>query len=104
MHVYMCVCMHACFYEFIHVFRLVRVSKSTNHCIRKVQNVIFLIRKRPWVPGVISPGRPNDYINLFLEESKTWLKTQLTLDSIHAEELEKRDAFYTKLKNDNYYW
>jgi hypothetical protein len=56
------------------------------------------------VPGVISPGRPNDYINMFLEESKTWMRDQMTLDAVHAEELARRDNFYTKLKNDNYFW
>lgn len=41
---------------------------------------------------------------MFLEETKTWLKTQLTLDNVHADELAKRELFYTKLKNDDYYW
>lgn len=51
-----------------------------------------------------SPGHPNDYINMFLEETKTWMRSQMTLDSVHAEELARRDAYYTKLKNDNYFW
>eukprot|EP01034_Spumella_vulgaris_P034722 gene34722-42829_t len=61
-------------------------------------------RARTWIPGIASPGRPNDYINMFLEESKTWLRTQLTLDSVHAIELAQRAEYYTKLMNDNYYW
>lgn len=63
------------------------------------------IRKlRPWIPGVSSPGQPNDYINMFLEESKQWIRSQLTLDILQADELIRRDSFYTKLKNDNYFW
>lgn len=61
-------------------------------------------RARPWVPGISSPGRPNDYINMFLEESKTWMRAQMTLDAVHSDELARRDNFYTKLKNDNYFW
>lgn len=61
-------------------------------------------RARVWVPGVSSPGHPNDYINMFLEESKQWMRSQMTLDAVHAEELARRDNFYTKLKNDNYFW
>lgn len=57
-----------------------------------------------WVPGVSSPGQANDYINMFLEESKAWMRAQMTLDAVHAEELARRDNFYTKLKNDNYFW
>lgn len=56
------------------------------------------------MPGIIGPGKPNDFINMFCEESKTWFRTQMTLDSVHAEELARRDNYYTKLKNDNYYW
>ncbi|KAJ1423520.1 hypothetical protein B484DRAFT_451858, partial [Ochromonadaceae sp. CCMP2298] len=61
-------------------------------------------RARLWVPGVSSPGRPNDYINLFLEETKQWMRSQMTMDAIHAQELSRRDMYYAKLKNDNYYW
>jgi hypothetical protein len=61
-------------------------------------------RRRPWVPGVSSPGKPNDYINMFLEEIKIWLRQQLTLDNVSAEELSKREKYFSKLKNDNYYW
>ncbi len=61
-------------------------------------------RRRPWIPGVSSPGKPNDYINMFLEETKIWLRNQMTLDVISAEELGKREKYYSKLKNDNYYW
>lgn len=64
----------------------------------------FRNRRRPWVPGVSNPGKPNDYVNMFLEETKTWLRTQLTLDNVRAEELDKREKYYSKLKNDNYYW
>ncbi len=63
-----------------------------------------LFRRRPWIPGVSSPGKPNDYINMFLEETKIWLRNQMTLDVISAEELGKREKYYSKLKNDNYYW
>lgn len=56
------------------------------------------------MPGISSPGRPNDYINLFLEESKAWMRAQMTLDAVHSDELARRDNFYTKLKNDNYFW
>jgi hypothetical protein len=52
----------------------------------------------------MSPGKPNDYINLFLEETKSWLRTQLSLDNVSAEELKKREKFYSNLKHDNYYW
>jgi hypothetical protein len=62
------------------------------------------VRARLWVPGVSSPGRPNDYINLFLEETKQWMRSQMTLDAVHAQELSRRDMYYTKLKNDNYFW
>lgn len=41
---------------------------------------------------------------MFLEENKVWLRNQLTLDSVSAEELTKREKYFTKLKNDNYYW
>jgi hypothetical protein len=61
-------------------------------------------RSRQWVPGVSSPGKPNDYVNMFLEEIKSWLRSQLTLDSVQAEELQRRDNYFTKLKHDNYYW
>ena len=56
------------------------------------------------MPGVSSAGRPNDYINMFLEEMKSWLRNQLTLDNVCAEELERRHVYITKLKHDNYYW
>jgi hypothetical protein len=61
-------------------------------------------RKRPWAPPLISPGKPNDYINLFLEETKCWLRTQLSLDNVSAGELKKREKYYSSLKHDNYYW
>lgn len=61
-------------------------------------------RKRLWVPKVSSPGRPNDYINMFLEEMKSWLKNQMTLDNLSAEELKRRNTYIAKLKHDNYYW
>jgi len=61
-------------------------------------------RMRPWIPGISSPGRPNDYVNMFLEEIKTWLREQLTLDRVALEELRRRDVYFTKLKHDNYYW
>jgi hypothetical protein len=41
---------------------------------------------------------------MFLEETKIWLRNQMTLDNITAEELGKREKYYSKLKNDNYYW
>jgi hypothetical protein len=47
------------------------------------------------VPGVQNPGRPNDYINLFLEETKTWLRTQMTLNVVVAEELTRREVGLT---------
>lgn len=56
------------------------------------------------MPGISSPGHPNDYVNMFLEETKTWMRAQMTLDAVHAEELARRDNYYTKLKNDNYFW
>lgn len=65
---------------------------------------MVLCRRRVWVPKVSSPGRPNDYINMFLEEMKGWLRSQLTLDNVSAEELERRHVYITKLKHDNYYW
>jgi hypothetical protein len=61
-------------------------------------------RKRAWIPKISSPGKPNDYINLFLDELKTWLRTQLTLDTVHADELARRGDYFTKLKHDNFYW
>ena len=61
-------------------------------------------RKRRWIPGVQSHGKPNDYINMFLEEMKTWLRSQLTLNSVCAEELVRREQYITKIKHDNYYW
>lgn len=61
-------------------------------------------RNRVFVPGVVSAGKPNDYINMFLEEMKQWLRSQLTLDSVSAEELKARISYITKLKNDRYYW
>lgn len=61
-------------------------------------------KRRPWVPGVITPGKPNDYVNLFLEEMKMWIRNQLTLENISAAELLRREKFLEKLKNDNYYW
>ena len=30
-------------------------------------------KARKWVPGMQTHGRPNDYMNLFLAEMKTWL-------------------------------
>jgi hypothetical protein len=41
---------------------------------------------------------------MFLEETKQWMRTQMTLDAIESDELRRRDLFYTKLKNDNYFW
>ena len=32
------------------------------------------------------------------------MRSQMTLDTVHAEELARRDNYYTKLKNDNYFW
>ena len=61
-------------------------------------------KARTWIPGISSSGRPNDYINLFLEEIKIWCKEQLTLDSVSLEELEKRKVYFQKLKHDKYYW
>ena len=61
-------------------------------------------RKRPWIPGVFSPGKPNDYINLFLEETKVWIKQQFTLNHLEAQELLRRIKYYEKIKNDDYYW
>jgi hypothetical protein len=61
-------------------------------------------RKRIWVPKLSSAGRPNDYVNMFLEEMKAWLRNQLTLDNVSAEELQRRSAYITKLKHDSYYW
>lgn len=61
-------------------------------------------KNRLWVPGVSSAGRPNDYINMFLEEMKCWMKTQMTLDSVAADELRKRHVYIMKLKNDKYFW
>lgn len=61
-------------------------------------------RKRRWIPGMQHGGRPNDYVNMFLEEMKTWMRQQMTLNVIGAEELSRREQYITKLKNDNYYW
>lgn len=61
-------------------------------------------RNRVFVPGVVSAGKPNDYINMFLEEMKQWLRSQLSLDVVSSEELQKRLTYITKLKNDRYYW
>ncbi len=63
-----------------------------------------LYRKRFYLPGLLSAGKPNDYINMFLEEMKSWLRTQLTLDVVNLEELRKRSTFIKKLKHDKYYW
>jgi hypothetical protein len=35
-------------------------------CVGKITEYQVQRRRRTWVPGVQSPGRPNDYINLFL--------------------------------------
>ena len=61
-------------------------------------------KSRLWVPGVSSPGRPNDYINMFLDEMKCWMRSQMTLDQVAADELRKRYVYITKLKNDKYFW
>lgn len=73
-------------------------------CIGKITEYQVQRRKRAWIPGVQSPGRPNDYINLFLEEMKTWLRSQMTLNVVVAEELTRREVYLAKLKHDNYYW
>ncbi len=52
----------------------------------------------------MNAGKPKDYINMFLEEQKSWLRSQLTLDVPQPEELARRDDFLAKLKRDNYYW
>ena len=80
------------------------VASHAMTCIGVVIDYQVQRRKRIWAPGVSSPGRPNDYVNLFLEETKAWLRHQMTLDNVQAEELARRDTFYTKLKNDDYYW
>jgi len=51
---------------------LASIGKITEYRIRR--------KKRRWIPGVQTHGRINDYINLFLEEMKTWMRTQMTLD------------------------
>lgn len=61
-------------------------------------------RRRLWVPGLSSPGKPNDYVNMFLEEMKTWLRTQMNLDTVAAEELKRREEYISKIKHDQYYW
>ena len=41
---------------------------------------------------------------MFMEEMKTWMRHQMTLNMVVAEELERREVYITKLKHDNYYW
>jgi hypothetical protein len=80
------------------------VASHALSCIGTINDYQNKRRQRTWVPGVSSPGKPNDYINMFLEETKQWMRTQMTLDAIESDELRRRDLFYTKLKNDNYFW
>lgn len=81
---------------------------SASHSLSCIGAIIDYQVKRltnTYIPG-ISPGKgkPNDYINLFLDEIKTWLRTQLNQDIVYAEELERRNNYLRQIKNDNYYW
>lgn len=61
-------------------------------------------KSRTYVPGVSGHGRPNDYVNLFLEEIKEWCLDQLALDTVAEEELARRETYFRLLKHDDYYW
>ena len=63
-----------------------------------------LSSSRPSIPGVSSPGRANDYINLFLEETKLWFKSVLASDKLDLDDLRKRDAYYANVRNDKFDW
>ena len=61
-------------------------------------------RQRSYIPMVSSPGKPNDYINMFLEESKCWFRNYMSLENLTSEEMRRRSLYYERLKYDNYYW
>lgn len=75
---------------------LASIGKMTEYQIQR--------RNRRWIPGVQKHGQANDYINMFLEEMKTWMRHQMTLNVVGADELERREQYITKIKHDNYYW
>jgi hypothetical protein len=80
---------------------------AASHALTSIGTVIeyqVQRRSRTWIPNVQQHGRPNDYINLFLEELKVWLKNHLTRDEVSLEEMRRRSTYLTKLKNDNYHW
>lgn len=41
---------------------------------------------------------------MFLEEMKTWCRQQFNLDTLHGEELQRRNLYLSKIKHDNFYW
>lgn len=73
-------------------------------CLGAIVDYQVKRRNRMWVPGVSGPSKPNSYVNMFLEEMKSWLKTQLCLDIVHADELRRRVKYLVNIKNDDYYW
>jgi hypothetical protein len=80
---------------------------AASHALTAIGTIIeYQVQRksRTWVPNVQHHGRPNDYINLFLEELKVWLRMHLTKDEVSLEETRRRSTYLTKLKNDNYHW
>jgi hypothetical protein len=80
---------------------------AASHALTSIGSLIEYQKQRKsrtWVPKVSYHGRPNDYVNMFLEELKVWLGRHLTKDEVSTEELDKRSRYLTKLKNDNYHW
>jgi len=81
---------------------------SVSHALRCIEaiNEYQEVRKnRVYIPLVSSPGgHANDYISMFLNETKQWIITKMTSLGLTYEELCKRDEFYENLKNDRYRW
>ena len=73
-------------------------------CVQTVTEYQLERKNRLYIPMVSSPGYANDYINMFLDETKQWIKTKMTSVGLAYEELCKRQEFYENLKNDRYIW
>jgi len=73
-------------------------------CVEAVTEYQLERKNRLYIPMVSSPGHANDYINMFLDETKQWIITKMTSVGLAYEELCKRQEFYENLKNDRYIW
>ena len=73
-------------------------------CVEAVTEYQLERKNRLYIPMVSSPGHANDYINMFLDETKQWILAKMISVGLGYEELCKRHDFYENLKNDRYIW